>query len=282
MQIKYEFRNANLSDTAILKRLWSEAFGDSTKNIDRFFDRVYTSNRAFVATSDSKVVAMMFLLNSKLRVHDKAYDAGYIYAVATDTAHRGNGVMKQLEGYVCNVARERGIKVLSLVPATKSLFKMYEKLGYKTVFYKQASIVTPMPCTDYELLSCNADSFLKMREQMLADYNDVFELDETFKRYRFELLEDDDMLLYKDSQDFGYIVGKKNGHSYEIIETNLNLLALSKAVYGLMQKYYKLRKITVIGKNGRLEKYGMLKALDDEVNVYDVMKTNPYMNLMLE
>lgn len=291
--MEYEIRKGNLSDSAALKQLWMSSFGESESSVDRFFDRVYSSNKAFVATCDGKVVAMMFLLGASLRIGTDRFKAGYVYSVATDSDYRGNGIMKSLEKYLCEDALGMGIRVVVLVPASKSLFKMYEKIGYKTSFYMPHMVITPKECGGYELLNISegysvednddkVSSFTVMRNNLLQQFDAAFELDEVYKSYRFELLKDDDLFLYRDSKNFGYIAGKKEGHNYEISETSLPLSALPNVAYALTQKYFKLSKIGVSGKIGSCKPYGMLKSLDDEINVFDVIKTNPYMNLMLE
>ncbi|MEG0691951.1 MAG: GNAT family N-acetyltransferase [Oscillospiraceae bacterium] len=281
--MKYEIRNCNLSDIAGLKLLWAEVFHDDAECIDRFFESIFSIENTFVAVDAGGPVAMMFMLPATLAMKQNALKAGYIYAVATDKGHRGQGLMKQLEHYVSEQATLRGFCALALVPASKSLFKMYRNIGYQTSFYKASTIITPKVCNQASLTDCELDYFLEKRKDMLLEHHASFELNDVCKKYRFETLKvSGEVLVYKDDRNEGYIVGQKNGSRYYILETSLQTPAIAKAAYALMEKYYKLKKITLVGKNGALTPYGMLKPLDNRVNIFDIIKLNPYMNLMLE
>ncbi|MFZ2538255.1 MAG: GNAT family N-acetyltransferase [Oscillospiraceae bacterium] len=279
----YEIRNCNSSDIAGLKLLWAEVFHDDNQYIDHFFESIFSINNAFVAVDGNVPVAMMFMLPATLTVGKDAFLAGYIYAVATNKSYRGQGVMTKLERYVCQKAALSDVSVLALVPSNKSLIKMYKKLGYQTAFYKASTIIIPKVCDNAEILNCTLDCFLEQRKNMLTQYETYFELDAACRRYRYETLKDNgEILLYKDDVDDGYIVGQKNGNNYLILETSLPIGALAKAAFAISEKYYKLKKISLVGKNGTLTPYGMLKTLDSRVNIFGIIKSNPYMNLMLE
>ncbi len=279
----YEIRNCNISDIDGLKILWKEVFHDDQKYIDHFFDSVFSINNAFIAVDNNIPVAMMFMLPATLTVGTGIFQAGYIYAVATNKNYRGKGVMTKLERYVCEQATLGGISLLALVPSNSSLFKMYKKIGYQTAFYKSSTIIIPKDCGKSELLDCSLDYFLQHRKNMIEQYGAYFELDNGCRAYRYETLKKYcDILIYKDDDEDGYIVGQKKGDNYLIMETSLSGRTLSKAAFAINEKYYKLKKISLEGKNGTITPYGMLKPLDSRVNIFDIIKSNPYMSLMLE
>lgn len=281
--MKFEIRNCKLDDVKSLKLLWADVFNDEEKYINKFFDSVFSTQNTFVALDQNMPVGMMFMLDATLKLGENTFNAGYIYAVATDKNYRGQGIMSALEDYANTVARDRKISVLALVPANKSLFKMYEKLGYKTVFYKKNTVITSVENKKSQLLDCTKENFLELRKNMLKEEISYFEFNDICKNYRYDTLKEYlEVLLYTDDSVCGYIVGLKTGHHYKILETSLPLSELGKVAYAISEKYYKLRNISVNGKNGTLIPYGMLKSLDNRVNIYDVVKFNPYMNLMLE
>ncbi len=111
--------------------LWQEAFGDSEEVVLDYMNALYTPDNMIVYTEGEKVVAMA----SMLAISCKAKKGRYVYAVATAKSHRGKGLCKEVMSFVEKAARERGESFLILVPAEKSLFEFYEKMGYNhTVF----------------------------------------------------------------------------------------------------------------------------------------------------
>lgn len=279
----YEIRNCNLDDVEKLKLLWQDVFHDDEKYIDRFFNKIFSIDNAFVAVDFGMPVAMLFMLPATLTIGDAKLKAGYIYAVATDKNYRKQGIMSDLERHVCEVAVEKGISALALVPATKQLFNMYKKIGYQTAFSKSTTIITSQSVDKYELLNCSVECFLNKRKNMLTEHNAYFELNAPCTEYRYEILQDNgEILIYKDEIDCGYIVGIKKGSEYTILETSLPYTSLGKAAFAIGEKYYKLKKISLVGKTGALTSYGMLKSLDNRINIFDITALNPYMNLMLE
>lgn len=281
--MEYEIRNCNLGDIPQLKVLWAEVFHDEPRFIDHFFESAFSIHNGFVCLNEDKPIAMMFMLPARLKMGTVSLDAGYLYAVATKQEYRGKGIMSEMERYVSEQAVLRGISVLCLVPATESLFKLYQKSGYQTAFYRATTIITPTAFSQGELLNCRLDYFLAEREAMLSGQNASLELDVNYQKYRYETLKmSGEILIYKDDFDDGYIVGYKKENHYIILETNMSMAALPKAAAAINEKYYKLKKISLLGKSGRRASYGMLKSLDKEVNIFELKKMNPYMNLMLE
>ena len=134
MQKSFELRTATPEDYEKLKKLWALCFDDETEVIDNFFSKTVTPENIVVTFEGDRAVNAMYLLDSEIKTENEKYNAFYIYAVCTDPSYRGKGLMKKAFSFLENLVSERNIDYIFLVPASDSLFKMYEKLGFKTGF----------------------------------------------------------------------------------------------------------------------------------------------------
>ena len=115
-------------DKAQLKALWKEAFGDPDGFIDAFLSTAFSESRCRCITEDGHIVAALYWLDCSCRGKKLAY----IYAVATAKAYRGKGLCRSLMADThCHLAR-LGYAGAILVPGSKELFSLYEKMGYRT------------------------------------------------------------------------------------------------------------------------------------------------------
>lgn len=114
--------------------LWQEAFGDSREAVELFLDNCCLPQNTFVAEENGKIASMLFLLDGKIKVADNLLKAYYLYAAATLKELRGKGIMAQMLKEAEKLAQDRGVDLICLKPAEKSLYDFYKKHGYKTVF----------------------------------------------------------------------------------------------------------------------------------------------------
>ncbi len=114
--------------------LWQEAFRDSREAVELFLDNRCLQQNTLVAEENGKTASMLFLLDGKIKVADRILKAYYLYAAATLKKFRGKGIMAQMLKEVEKLAQDRGVDLICLKPAEKSLYGFYEKHGYKTVF----------------------------------------------------------------------------------------------------------------------------------------------------
>ena len=281
--MKYEIRNSRLEDIEGLKLLWANTFHDTREYIDGFFAATKSMKNIFVAVYNNVPIAMMFMLPATLRVGQCMLKTGYVYAVATDNHYRGRGIMREVEHYMCGELQQRHYRIVTLVPSSSSLFTMYQKIGYSTAFYSARTLITPKVSKCTNLKECTSDYFLTKRQEMLVEPKSALEFNDNYQQYRFDVLKKHcDIYRYQDNQADGYIVGKQTGNEYTIFETSLAHEPLSKAMHVLTNQYCKLRKITLVGKTGKRYPYGMIKPLDNKVDIIGIVNLNPYMNLMLE
>lgn len=109
-----------------LRSLWKEAFGDTDAFLDTFFKTAFSPDRFLCISIEGKVAAALYWFDCRC---DGALMA-YIYAVATAKAHRGKGLCRALMADTHAHLKSLGYAGCILVPGEKSLFDMYEKLGY--------------------------------------------------------------------------------------------------------------------------------------------------------
>ena len=113
-----------------LRSLWKTVFGDTDAFLDAFFTIAYSPERCRYLTAGEEVVSALYWF-------DCAYEGGklaYIYAVATDPNHRGQGLASQLIKETHAQLKELGYAGAVLKPA-KGLFPFYARLGYQTSGY---------------------------------------------------------------------------------------------------------------------------------------------------
>ena len=81
--------------------------------------------------------SMMTVFDCEAVLQDKTVSAGYIAGVATAPEYRGNKLFKRCFDYFCEA--EHNFKLLFCIPATKSLFQLYNNAGLdKATYVKQA------------------------------------------------------------------------------------------------------------------------------------------------
>lgn len=109
-----------------MKRLWGESFGDTTEQIDLFFNTAFSPKRALVLKQHETVQSALYWLDCEYRGSPVAY----LYAVATAPAFRGQGCFRRLMKHTHRVLASSGYAGAILVPAGESLVGLYGALGY--------------------------------------------------------------------------------------------------------------------------------------------------------
>ena len=118
--------NPSVTQYAGLKALWMTCFGDTDAFVDRFFAVAFSPERCLCVTRQEEILAAAYWLD----VEFDNKKAAYIYAVATDPAHRGQGLCRQLMEAIHQILLSQGYAGAMLVPGEPGLREMYEKMGY--------------------------------------------------------------------------------------------------------------------------------------------------------
>lgn len=130
-------------DIPALKRLWKQAFRDPDAFIDGFFATGFSHRRCRCVYEEGAPVAALYWFDCAWQGKKLAY----LYAIATHRELQGRGLCKALMAHTHNALADLGYAGAVLVPAEKSLFSLYKKLGYQafcpmekqTVFAGQSS-----------------------------------------------------------------------------------------------------------------------------------------------
>ncbi|MGN1316626.1 MAG: GNAT family N-acetyltransferase [Acutalibacteraceae bacterium] len=129
------------SDYEKLKALWKTAFDDGEESLDAFFKNTVSPERVLAVFHGDTPVSALYMLESEILFHGKTYFAYYIYGVCTHPDFREKGLMKSLFNRLFEIAAERNVDYLFLVPEEKYLFEVYRKQGFETgFFYSQKTL----------------------------------------------------------------------------------------------------------------------------------------------
>ncbi len=150
------------SQIPALRALWKEAFGDSDEFLDIFFKKAFHPKRCRCISDGEQVTAALYWFDC---LHEGKKIA-YIYAVATAKSYRGHGLCRKLIDDTHRHLTSLGYEGALLVPGSKELFEMYEKMGYKT-----GSTIREFQCKsqaqELQLLEIDQFEYAKLRKLLL-------------------------------------------------------------------------------------------------------------------
>lgn len=109
-----------------LKELWKAAFGDEEDFLRPFFKIAYAPERCRCITLEGQVAAALYWFDCTCGDQKLVY----IYAVATHPSFRGRGLCKALMDDTAALLKQQGYDGILLYPASETLSRMYEKMGY--------------------------------------------------------------------------------------------------------------------------------------------------------
>lgn len=113
-----------------LRALWKTVFHDTDAFLDAFFQIAYSPDRCRYHAQDGQILSALYWFDCQCEGRKLAY----IYAVATDPAHRGKGLASRLLNETHSHLQALGYSGAVLKPA-EGLFPFYERLGYRTSCY---------------------------------------------------------------------------------------------------------------------------------------------------
>lgn len=281
-----EITRPALADYDEIQQLWVSAFGDSPDYVRFFLKKGDPSETGLLLRSGGRAASMLFLLPSVLRLEGRFYPCRYLYAAATHPEFQGRGFFSLLEEEACRLSREEGVDFIGLVPAAPSLFRFYQKFGYRIRFYQNQSLLAggKDPGEALRITPCSADDFLRLRWEWLQKRPVFFEFASPFDRYRYEELRyaGGEVFLAEWGEESGYFAGEMTDRVYRIRETSLSLRLLS-GIGERMRSQRGFRQITLSGGTGIgvRRPYGMLKCLNTAIPSVQYARADGLMSLML-
>lgn len=270
------------NDIEPLKKLFCDAFDEDYSSASSFYENGVSPSDILVAHCDDTPCGMLQLLPAVIRYKGSEYKSGYIYALAVDEKYRHRGFMTALLSAAASYAKEQEMGTLFLVPQTRALFSMYEKLGYRTVAYKEETVISPAYVESFSITNCERDVFFARRAAFLTRYATSMDLCSLAKEYQFQSGQEfGDVLFYRDNLSTGYVVGVTKNNRYHIKNTDLPLEAVSRFAYAIKNMRGQIKTVTA-AISGRREPFAMAKSLDGRLNLFDLKLSNPHCSLMLE
>ncbi len=125
------FRQSSADCDAAMRQaivsLWRTAFGDGEDFVRTFLAQSGAEGFFFLRDGAPRLCAMLFRLplSAENRTDGRRLRGGYLYAVATDPAFRGQGLCRRLLGLA-----EEGMDFLTLIPADDGLYEAYHRMGF--------------------------------------------------------------------------------------------------------------------------------------------------------
>lgn len=147
-----------------LRQLWKQAFGDSDAFLDGFFSKGFSTHRCRCVYIDGNVAAALYWFDCIWQERK----AAYIYAVATDAGFRGKGLCRKLMEDTHRHLQESGYAGAALVPGSKDLFALYEKLGYRS-FCPMETVTITAGTTPLSVESLTPEEFDTLRQSRLPE-----------------------------------------------------------------------------------------------------------------
>ena len=147
-----------------LKQLWMASFEDTDAFVDRFFQVAFSPERCLCVLEADIPVAVAYWFD--VRFSEKK--AAYIYAVATDSNHRGQGLCRGLMDRLQHLLAQQGYAGTILVPGDPGLREMYAKMGYQDFGgiqeFSCAAAGAPLPVTQIPL-----EEYAALRAMLLPE-----------------------------------------------------------------------------------------------------------------
>lgn len=134
-----------------LKELFLEVFSENSSFVELIFSDVLFDSDCFAIKENNKIVSFLYAIKKDVKIGNEIKNCVYIYGVGTHKDYRKKGYMRMLLDEAYEYYEEKNIEFLYLVPANESLFKMYEKLGYKTNFYLEKKTVELNSSSDIKI-----------------------------------------------------------------------------------------------------------------------------------
>ncbi|MBQ5635166.1 MAG: GNAT family N-acetyltransferase [Alistipes sp.] len=111
-----------------IRTLWQEVFGDSREQIDTFLGNYYSPDTTLTSEADGRTISMLHIVPMQ---DVEGRKAAYIYAVATDAAHRGEGFASQLLSQAIQKIEEGEYDYAFLIPSGEDARRLYLRHGFR-------------------------------------------------------------------------------------------------------------------------------------------------------
>ena len=185
------FEHPSPDQTPQLVQLWEDVFGEYDGFWKLFLKTAFQPDHCRCITENGLVTAALYWFDCSCDGDRIAY----IYAVATDPAHRGKGLCRKLMEDVHTLLTQQGYDSVMLVPADKGLREMYRKMGYE-----DCTTVSELTCTAADtsarIRNVTIDEYAALRRTLLPENSVIQEGNNlTLLAAQMQLYAGDDFLL---------------------------------------------------------------------------------------
>ncbi|MEE1012165.1 MAG: GNAT family N-acetyltransferase [Acutalibacteraceae bacterium] len=276
-------RYSNKSDLNDIIHLWNEAFGDSEEDIMFFINNKYILENTLIYEADGKIASMLFLLEGEMKINNNRYPSYYLYAACTLNEYRGKGFMSLLLDFAKKTAYNRGYYYICLLPASKSLYRYYEKYGYKPLFKKKIINISPEYAVyNSDFADTDCENLFLLRDKAFKNI-DMFVWDKKSLEFAFEHHK------YYGGQ------AKTNCKGYMLYTQNNSDVTVKEYCFAdvsgdFFSEFKDMKNITINlpveysaeCDNSEIVDSGMILAINDEAEKLTEIVKNPYLGLTLD
>ncbi len=125
---------ADNSTAQQVREMWKIVFGDPDNYMEVYFSYKYRNENTLLYINDGKAVSSLQMLPYNFTFCGSEIPIIYLSGVCTLPSYRGRGYSSKLLIKSFEVAAERNIPLILLVPQEDWLFNFYEKLGFAQTF----------------------------------------------------------------------------------------------------------------------------------------------------
>jgi GNAT superfamily N-acetyltransferase len=279
---------ANKNDIPRLREIWKACFGDPDSYLDFYFANGFPLFKTVVDRTEDEITSMLTVVPAFYHKDGQCFDAAYLYAVGTAPEWRGMGIASRLLAETHELLRKDGIKVATLFPAEDSLYRFYEKLGYRGGFSVHEVRLKRKDCPPVACMveDCEKDLFLEKSADFLRLRPVAMKFAAKSLGYFYEeVFATQGKVLWISSDALqGYAVCYKIKETLVLKETSLNGEQLKACGSALMDRFEVdeiFARIPSDSEEGAV-RHGMLCVLDPEWERLWPDSSWGYMNLILD
>ena len=128
---------AETNDLPVLKQMWVDIFGDSSRFAE-FALNLCSTDEIYIVKENDEIASMTVAGVDLFACGKKGF---YIYGLCTKPQFEGRGFAKHLVNYICETKLSSGYDFVLTQPATEKLFDFYRKLGFGgTTYLRKATV----------------------------------------------------------------------------------------------------------------------------------------------
>lgn len=154
-------KQAIKSDIPLIAEFCRRCFDDSPETAIRFFSEIWDHSMVFWNEDQTAMATVM-------PVSWQDLPTAYLYAIATDPDFQGRGYCHNLISEVESYLKNHGYSYAILSPAEPSLFRFYEKMNYRTMFYSNQREFFKTEVS-YPVTPVTAEEYFSLRSRFLSD-----------------------------------------------------------------------------------------------------------------